>query len=363
MRSENRAAKRSAASSQLSRPRKLSTNRRQRKPPPAAETRNRRLPQSQNRLPAARSRLGAGGRMSVAEMMAAARAEKAAAAAAAAAEAKPAAAKPAAAKPAARESRGGESGRRPKRSPAKACGQSSARRRPNCTVGQHSGGRSRRKAGADDQGGSGRQTAAAAESRSPPRKPSWPCRRCRQAGVCRAQAKAAAGRRAPRRVAVARRFVAGARFHGTGGDRRRCGRWLTARFMFPNILNEPPSQFQGRSADSISPGQVETKYVSPARVDRQLRIQRQEGNLRPAHRLHALGLHAELAGRRTEIQMPLPRQRLLQGRHQFRRAGSAAAGAVSPSASATTASWKSTRARRSRKKSGSGPIRQSFVPV
>jgi cytochrome b6-f complex iron-sulfur subunit len=37
---------------------------------------------------------------------------------------------------------------------------------------------------------------------------------------------------------------------------------LTARFMFPNVLNEPPSQFPVGPPDSISPGQVETKYVS-----------------------------------------------------------------------------------------------------
>jgi cytochrome b6-f complex iron-sulfur subunit len=37
---------------------------------------------------------------------------------------------------------------------------------------------------------------------------------------------------------------------------------LTARFMFPNVLNEPPSVFSVGPPDSISEGQVETKYKS-----------------------------------------------------------------------------------------------------
>lgn len=40
--------------------------------------------------------------------------------------------------------------------------------------------------------------------------------------------------------------------------------WLLgfARFMFPNILTEPPTRFKVGFPDSLSPGQVETKYVS-----------------------------------------------------------------------------------------------------
>lgn len=37
--------------------------------------------------------------------------------------------------------------------------------------------------------------------------------------------------------------------------------------------------------------------------------------------LHALGVHAQLAGDGAEIQVPVSRQRILQGRHQFRRPG------------------------------------------
>jgi cytochrome b6-f complex iron-sulfur subunit len=42
------------------------------------------------------------------------------------------------------------------------------------------------------------------------------------------------------------------------------GLWTlgTARFMFPNILTEPPSRFKVGFKDSLSPGQVETKYVA-----------------------------------------------------------------------------------------------------
>jgi cytochrome b6-f complex iron-sulfur subunit len=39
--------------------------------------------------------------------------------------------------------------------------------------------------------------------------------------------------------------------------------WLLgfARFMFPNILIEPPTRFKVGFADQLSPGQVETKYI------------------------------------------------------------------------------------------------------
>ncbi len=42
------------------------------------------------------------------------------------------------------------------------------------------------------------------------------------------------------------------------------GLWTlgTARFMFPNILTEPPSRFKVGFKDALSPGQVETKYVA-----------------------------------------------------------------------------------------------------
>jgi cytochrome b6-f complex iron-sulfur subunit len=42
------------------------------------------------------------------------------------------------------------------------------------------------------------------------------------------------------------------------------GLWAlgTARFMFPNILTEPPSRFKVGFKDNFAPGQVETKFVA-----------------------------------------------------------------------------------------------------
>src|SRR4029079_2471935 len=36
----------------------------------------------------------------------------------------------------------------------------------------------------------------------------------------------------------------------------------TARFMFPNILTEPPSKFKVGFPENFAPGQVETKFVA-----------------------------------------------------------------------------------------------------
>ena len=68
----------------------------------------------------------------------------------------------------------------------------------------------------------------------------------------------------------------------------------TVRFMFPNVLSEPPSTF---------------KAATP------------KNHLRPEHDLHAPGLHAQLARRRKEVQVPLPRLRLQDHRRQLRRPG------------------------------------------
>ncbi len=86
----------------------------------------------------------------------------------------------------------------------------------------------------------------------------------------------------------------------------------TARFMFPNILTEPPSKFKVGFPENFAPGQVETKFVAQFGVW----VVNGEYNGQPQifalqDGLHAPGLHAELAGRRAEIQMSLPRQRVL----------------------------------------------------
>ncbi len=73
------------------------------------------------------------------------------------------------------------------------------------------------------------------------------------------------------------------------------GLWTlgTARFMFPNILTEPPSKFKVGFPSNFAPGQVETKFIAQYGVwVVQLGIQRPEGDIRPAHGLYAPGLHA-----------------------------------------------------------------------
>ena len=85
-----------------------------------------------------------------------------------------------------------------------------------------------------------------------------------------------------------------------------------ARFMFPNVLTEPPSKFKVGFPSNFPPGVVErSSWRSSAcgSVNSEYNGLRQI--VRTADRLHAPGLHAELARRRAEIQMPLPRQRVL----------------------------------------------------
>ena len=50
------------------------------------------------------------------------------------------------------------------------------------------------------------------------------------------------------------------RLHRARGRRGRCGRCGTARFMFPNILSEPPSKFKVGFPERLRAGQVETKF-------------------------------------------------------------------------------------------------------
>ena len=189
---------------------------------------------------------GAGGRMSVAEMMAAARAEKEKAAAGGAAEAKPAAAKPAAAKPApaktaAAKAPAAEKAAAKPAAPAKAAMKPTpAEPLPSASIlaaarGEKPGpmtvGRSRHY--------EGRRRFFGAAGR---RGESQACRStdAAKAGVCRAK-EGRRDRRASRRAAVARRIVSRARFHSPVRYRRRVvARLLTPRSMFPICLNEPP---------------------------------------------------------------------------------------------------------------------------
>ena len=91
-----------------------------------------------------------------------------------------------------------------------------------------------------------------------------------------------------------------------------------ARFMFPNRV--------ARAAQSVQGGLSYRLFLWNGRdqiqgtvwcLDCELRVQRCLAVVRVEYGLHAFGLHAELAGRRTEIQVPLPRQRFLQRRNQL----------------------------------------------
>ena len=66
------------------------------------------------------------------------------------------------------------------------------------------------------------------------------------------------------------------------------GLWTlgTARFMFPNVLTEPPSKFKVGFPSNFAPGQVETKFIAAVRrVDRQLRVQRASRRSTPCGRV------------------------------------------------------------------------------
>ena len=323
--------------------------------PPVNRSRKRPLRKSrtnQNRPRSPRSKRAA--QLSVAEMMAAARAEKKdggtapakpAAKPAAAKQEKPAA-KPAAAKP-----------------PPKAAPAAPVAAAPKDTGSILAEARNPSKPGPMTKAEAAAQVLPGRETRAAE---SWSCRRCRPSRPTRSRNRPR--RKLPTKSAAvswpaAVRLVLGARLHVDGHD---VGLWTlgTARFMFPNILTEPPSQFKVGFPSNFAPGQVETKFVPQYGVwVVQLRIQRAARDLRPEDRLHAPGLHAQLARGRAEIQMPLPRQRLLQGRHQLRRSGPAAARALRDPRRATTASWKSTRARPFTKNSANGATRLRIVPV
>ena len=107
--------------------------------------------------------------------------------------------------------------------------------------------------------------------------------------------------------------------------------WLLGmvRFMFPNIVIEPPTKFRVGLPDDYAPGQVESRFIAQFGVW----IVRHEYEGRPQiYALRAvcthLGCTPELAGSGAEVQVSLPRQRVLQGRDQFRGSGAAAAGTL-----------------------------------
>jgi len=89
------------------------------------------------------------------------------------------------------------------------------------------------------------------------------------------------------------------------------------RAAFPRILFVPPSSFKAGVPGDFAIGEEGLPGLDRARTRRVLRI---VGEMHPSR------LHPSLAQRRSKIQMPLSRQRLLQKRHQLRGAGTTAAG-------------------------------------
>ena len=204
---------------------------------------------------------GAGGRMSVAEMMAAARAEKAAAAGGAA-EAKPAPAKPAAEKPAAAKPAAAKAAAKvavaEKAPAAKPAPAAPAEPLPSASIlaaarGEKPGPMTKAEAAAKPQAPRAPVAAAKAKLAVPPMppKPAY--------AVPKPKGATDEDRRGVLQLLVGSFLALGFTALSVTG-----GVWslLTARFMFPNILNEPPSQFSVGPPDSVAAGQVETKYKS-----------------------------------------------------------------------------------------------------
>jgi cytochrome b6-f complex iron-sulfur subunit len=204
-----------------------------------------------------------GGRLSVAEMMAAARAQKpgeGAAPAKPAPAAKPSAAKPAAAKAPAAAANTAAEKRSPKAPAAKASAAAPAA--PKSTASILAAARTAEKPGpiskaeAATKPQPAREAAAAAKAKLtvPPMPPK--------------PAYAVAKPKVEKPVEDRRGFMSllFGSFLGLGFTSLAVttGLWTlgTARFMFPNILTEPPSRFKVGFKDALSPGQVETKYVA-----------------------------------------------------------------------------------------------------
>ena len=191
-----------------------------------------------------------GARPSVAEMMAAARAEKAAGAAKPTAAAKPAAKTPVE-KPAVKKEVPAKAA--PKAAPAAAAG-------PKDTGSILAAARSTTKPGP--------MTKAEAAARAP----SQPARPERvRTPVPPMPAKPDYAKPKPAKVETdgsRRSFLTGVllgSFFALGNTSMATtfGLWLlgTARFMFPNVLTEPPSKFKVGFPSNFAPGQVETKFI------------------------------------------------------------------------------------------------------
>ena len=95
------------------------------------------------------------------------------------------------------------------------------------------------------------------------------------------------------------------------------GLLATARFMFPNVLFEPPQAFK------IGFPRRVCRWGGRRAMERQVRrLGRPEHgrDVRPDFRLHPPRVHAELVGQRTEVQVSVSRKRVLCHGNQLRRA-------------------------------------------
>ena len=94
------------------------------------------------------------------------------------------------------------------------------------------------------------------------------------------------------------------------------------RFMFPNVLFEPPTSFKVGFPDDFPPGGRRRAFQGGQRgLDRQSR-RSADGADRD---LHPSWLPSCMARGAEQVQVPLPRKWLLQDRHQFRGPDTAAA--------------------------------------
>jgi cytochrome b6-f complex iron-sulfur subunit len=76
----------------------------------------------------------------------------------------------------------------------------------------------------------------------------------------------------------------------------------TLRFMFPNVLFEPPTTFEAGYPNEIQVGEVDERLKQKERVW----LVRDQGGIYALLAICThLGCHAQLAPGRTEIQMPM----------------------------------------------------------
>jgi len=96
------------------------------------------------------------------------------------------------------------------------------------------------------------------------------------------------------------------------------------RLMVPRVLYEAPSAFKAGFPEDFVVGEVNEKYKDDFRV---WIVRETEGFLRALGDLYTSGMHAPLAPVREQVQVPVPRERVSQGRGQFRGPDTPPAGA------------------------------------